>query len=79
MTDKEVQRSQYDHEVYDDRKFFSVKPRKEATDADALPPQRDIHGDLAETRIPVAPEDTVSIKRGADGHDEVIVRRPQAD
>jgi hypothetical protein len=78
-TDRQVERGPYDHEVYDDRKFFSVKPRKDAKDAGVIPPQRDIHGDLAETRIPVAPEDSVSIKRGADGNDEVIVRRPQAD
>ena len=75
-TDRPVERGRYDHEVYDDRKFFSVKPKKESKDADFMPPQRDINGDLAETRIPVAPEDSVSIKRGADGHDEVIVRRP---
>lgn len=75
-TDKSVERGIYDHEVYDDRKFFSIKPRTDAKDAAAIPPQRDIHGELAETRIPVAPEDSVSIKRGADGHDEVIVRRP---
>lgn len=75
-TDKPVERGIYDHEVYDDRKFFQVKPRKETRDADVMPPQRDIHGDVAETRIPVAPDDSVAIKRGADGHDEVIVRRP---
>ena len=75
-TDRPVERGFYDHEAYDDRKFFQVKPRK---DDAVIPPQRDIHGDLTETRIPVAPEDSVSIKKGADGHDEVIVRRPHAD
>ena len=74
-TDRPVERGFYDHEAYDDRKFFQVKPRKDAV----IPPQRDIHGDLAETRIPVAPEDSVSIKRGADGNDEVIVRRPTTE
>lgn len=44
-TDRQVERGTYDHEAYDDRKFFEVKPRK---DAAATPPQRDIHGDLAE-------------------------------
>ena len=75
-TDRPVERGFYDHEAYDDRKFFQVKPRKDAAET---PPQRDIHGELAETRIPVAPEDSVSIKRGADGNDEVIVRRPRVD
>ena len=75
-TDKPVERGIYDHEVYDDRKFFEVKPRKQSDDADFMPPQRDIHGDLAETRIPVSPEDSVLLKRDADGNNEVIVRRP---
>jgi sporulation protein YlmC with PRC-barrel domain len=75
-TDRPVEPGFYDHEAYDDRKFFQVKPQK---DAAAIPPQRDIHGDLAETRIPVAPEDSVSIKRGSDGNDEVIVRRPTVE
>jgi sporulation protein YlmC with PRC-barrel domain len=75
-SDRPVERGIYDHEVYDDRKFFEVKPRTQSKDADFRPPQRDIHGDVAETRIPVAPDDSVAIKRGADGHDEVIVRRP---
>jgi hypothetical protein len=75
-TDRPVGRGLYDHAVYDDRKFFQVKPPKDGKDDKVTPPQRDIHGDLAETRIPVAPDDSVSMKRGADGHDEVIVRRP---
>ena len=75
-TDKPVERGIYDHEVYDDRKFFEVKPRKQSEDADFMPPQRDIHGELDETRIPVAPEDSVLLKRDADGNNEVIVRRP---
>jgi sporulation protein YlmC with PRC-barrel domain len=75
-TDRPVERGFYDNEAYDDRKFFQIKPRKDAIET---APQRDIHGELAETRIPVAPEDSVSIKRGPDGHDEVIVRRPTAE
>lgn len=78
-TDRPVERGFYDDAAYDDRQFFPVKPRQDAKDSAAIPPQRDIHGDLAETRVPVAPEDSVSIKRGKDGHDEVIVRRPTAD
>ena len=74
-TDRPVERNVYDHEVYDDRKFFSVK---RPADAEVLAaPQRDIHGELAETRIPVDPADSVVLKKGADGNDEIIVRRPQ--
>ena len=75
--DREVDREFYNHEVYDDRKFFKLKPRNAVDEAAALPPQRDIHGDLAETRIPVSPEDSVILKKGEDGRDEIIVRRPQ--
>ena len=35
----------YDHEAYDDRKFFELKPRKDSATA-AIPQQRDIHFDL---------------------------------
>jgi hypothetical protein len=31
-----------------------------------------------ETRIPVDPEDTVMLKRGEAGRDEIIVRRPHS-
>jgi sporulation protein YlmC with PRC-barrel domain len=55
----------YDNAGYDDGRFFS---RREAPLADRAEP--------AETRIPVNPEDTVTMRRGEDGHDEVIVRRP---
>ncbi len=76
--DREVDREFYNHEVYDDRKFFKIKPRDASAEAAAVPPQRDIHGELAETRIPVAPGDSVVLQPGADGRDEIIVRRPQA-
>lgn len=73
--DRPVDREFYNHEVYDDRKFFSIKPRKDGEVA-AAPPQRDIHGDMEEKRIPVDPADSVVLKKGADGNDEIIVRRP---
>ncbi|MEO5903029.1 MAG: PRC-barrel domain-containing protein [Gemmatimonadaceae bacterium] len=75
VTDRPVDREFYNHEVYDDRKFFSIKPRKDTNVIEAAP-ERDIDGELAETRIPVAPEDSVVLKKGADGQDEIIVRRP---
>lgn len=75
-TDRPLGRGVYDHEVYDDRKFFSVKRPKDA-EVIAAPPQRDIHGELEETRIPVDPADSVVLRKGVDGNDEIIVRRPQ--
>ncbi|MEO7367990.1 MAG: PRC-barrel domain-containing protein [Gemmatimonadaceae bacterium] len=75
-TDRPLERGGYDHEVYDDRKFFSVKRPKDA-EVIAAAPQRDIHGELEETRIPVDPADSVVLRKGVDGNDEIIVRRPQ--
>jgi photosynthetic reaction center H subunit len=57
----------YDSEVYDDRRFFTKQPA-----ADAMPAAETV------TRIPVDDGDTVSLKRGEDGRDEIIVRRPRA-
>jgi sporulation protein YlmC with PRC-barrel domain len=77
VADKPVDRGFYDHEAYDDRRFFQSRKNKEIEAAPAAP-QRDIHGDLSETRIPVAPEDSVILKKGEKGgQDEIIVRRPQ--
>jgi sporulation protein YlmC with PRC-barrel domain len=76
VVDRPVDRDFYNHEVYDDRKFFSIKRHKD-DEIVAAPPQRDINGEITEKRIPVAPEDSVSIKRGDNGNDEIIVRRPQ--
>ncbi len=76
--DRPVGRGFYDHEAYDDRRFFESRKNKDINAA-AASPQRDIHGEVTEKRIPVAPEDSVSIKRGESGNDEVIVRRPQVE
>jgi hypothetical protein len=76
VADKPVERGFYDHEAYDDRGFFRSRKDKELAAAPVVP-QRDIHGDLHETRIPVSPEDSVILKKGDGGQDEIIVRRPQ--
>lgn len=77
-TDRPVERGFYDHEAYDDRRFFGPRKNKEINAA-AAAPQRDIRGEITEKRIPVAPEDSVSIKHGENGNNEVIVRHPQVD
>ncbi len=77
--DREVDRDFYNHEVYDDRKFFKLKPRDAARETATAAPQRDIHGELAETRIPLSPQDSVVLKKGENGRDEIIVRRPQSE
>jgi hypothetical protein len=62
MADRPVERGVYDEDAYDDRRFFRARHGKA--------------GDASETRIPVDPDDTVVLKRGEDGRDEIIVRRP---
>jgi hypothetical protein len=59
----------YDDERFDDRRFFSGRGA-------ASKSARDVRTDDTTVRIPVAPDDTVVLKRGEGGHDEVIVRRP---
>jgi sporulation protein YlmC with PRC-barrel domain len=61
--DRPVDRGVYDDEAYDDRRFFETRRAKE--------------DEPVETRIPVDPEDTVMLKRGEGGNDEIIVRRPR--
>lgn len=62
-----------DEEAYNDRRFFEVRPKKDSA------AQRDIHGEQADTRIRIDPEDSVVLKRGEGGRDEIIVRRPHID
>ena len=59
----------YDDERFDDRRFFAGRGKAGDTD-------RDIRVDDTGVRIPVAPDETVVLKRGEGGQDEVIVRRP---
>jgi len=77
-TDRPVDRGFYDHEAYDDRRFFESRKQKNIDTATATP-QRDIHAKPTETRIPVKPEDSVVFKPGEGGRDEIIVRRPQTE
>jgi len=59
----EKDRGFYENEAYDDRRFFS---------------NRGARADRAggETRIPVGADDTVVLKKGDAGNDEIIVRKP---
>jgi hypothetical protein len=67
----------YDDERYDDRRFFSARgsdPR--AVRGPVADAQREVRADETGVRIPVAPDETVVLKRGEDGRDEVVIRRP---
>ena len=79
----------YDHDAYDDRRFFSGRRRK--VDDDVVPARRDVVPDrVTDTRrdlrssegeihVPVDRDDSVVLKRGDDGRDEIIIRRPVTD
>ena len=62
----------YDDERYDDHRFFTGRNSwGERAAADAPLPADD-----GNVRIPVSPDDTVVLKRGESGKDEIIFRRP---
>jgi len=67
----------YDDANYDDRRFFGER-RPPARSADELEAEarRDVKLAETEVRVPVAPDESVEVKRGDGGRDEVIIRRP---
>jgi len=79
----------YDHDAYDDKRFFAARRRasdtapervadarreaaRDVRDADA----RAARVDEGEIRVPVERDDSVVLKRSAEGRDEIIIRRP---
>ena len=72
----------YDDEAYDDRRFFSARRparRAEAVAEEAADPRRDLRAREDEIRVPVERDDSVVLKRGEGGRDEIIIRRPVSD
>ena len=69
----------YDDAAYDDRRFFSARHRARPAGTVESGAARDIRVDDAGVRVPVAREESVVLKRGDDGRDEVIIRRPKAE
>jgi photosynthetic reaction center H subunit len=73
----------YDDEGYDDRRLFG-KRRRPLTDeeraardrSDGDLPKRDIRTHEGEIRVPVERDESVVLKRGEGGHDEIVIRRP---
>ena len=47
---------------------------RDAVQRDAV--ERDVRARESEIRVPVEREDAVVLKRGEDGRDEIIIRRP---
>jgi len=80
----------YDDDAYDDHRFFSSrhtarraeKAADKAADqaaAESADVRREVRSRDDEIRVPVEREDSVVLKRGADGRDEIIIRRPLTD
>ena len=81
----------YDDEGYDDRRFFGARRPTQADELlaarrvdaerdiqvrERVDADRDIQARESEIRVPVDREDAVVLKRGEDGRDEIIIRRP---
>jgi hypothetical protein len=69
----------YDDDAYDDHRFFSPRRAPRRTAAEAAETRRDARLRDDEIRVPVERDDSVVLKRGDDGRDEIIVRRPVTD
>ncbi|MDB4882554.1 MAG: hypothetical protein JWL95_1320 [Gemmatimonadetes bacterium] len=69
----------YDHDAYDDRRFFSARHQPVAgepvSDSDAAA-RRELRAPDGEIHVPVERDDSVVLKRGEGGRDEIIIRRP---
>lgn len=68
----------YDDEAFDDRHFFSSRDSASTNRNSTAPDHRDVDGET-EVRVPLKAEDSVVVKRGEDGRDEIIIRRPRSD
>ncbi|MEP6733715.1 MAG: PRC-barrel domain-containing protein [bacterium] len=69
-------RNFYDDEAFDDRRFFGA--RRDEKRAAVERPREIPASDERDVRIAVSPDDSVVLKRGQEGHDEIIIRRPAA-
>lgn len=67
----------YDDEAYDDKRFFTS--RRKADDTRDVPDVARGTGSESEVRVPLQADDSVVVKRGEGGRDEIIIRRPRSD
>ena len=67
----------YDDSNYDDKRFFDAR-RSPVRTADELEAEarRNVGIGETEVRVPVEPDESVELKRGDGGRDEIIIRRP---
>lgn len=66
----------YEHETFDDRRFFGGRQDAQGATGEAEAEAQRAASASGDIRVPVAPQDSVVLKRGEDGRDEIIIRRP---
>lgn len=72
----------YDDEAYNDRRFFTSRNvARESREAENVANRSTTSSDAGETevRLPLQADDSVVVKRGEGGQDEIIIRRPRTD
>lgn len=70
----------YDDEAYNDRRFFTTRGEsKEPRDVNEQARTITTSAGETEVRVPLQADDSVVVKRGEGGQDEIIIRRPRND
>ena len=74
----------YDDEAFNDRRFFtsrdaSRESSRTPAQASGRPPASSASVGETEMRVPLQADDSVVVKRGEGGQDEIIIRRPRPD
>jgi len=71
----------YDEDAYDDRRFFKgrARTRQETVADEVADARRELRGTENEIRVPVERDESVVLRRGEGGRDEIIIRRPVTD
>jgi len=71
----------YDEAAYDDHRFFEPRhrARHETVAEEVADARRELRGSESEIRVPVERDESVVLRRGEGGRDEIIIRRPVTD
>ena len=78
-------RNFYDDEAFNDRRFFTSRDasrdasRTSAQASGGALPASSANAGETEMRVPLQADDSVVVKRGEGGQDEIIIRRPRPD
>jgi len=71
----------YDEDAYDDQRLFAGRrlTRQESVAEEIADARRDLRASENEIRVPVERDESVVLRRGEGGRDEIIIRRPVTD